>query len=95
MGKTISYSNNNQMKIANLKIGKKVVRSKGDYVVGRTGIVIAIDSKKNRAQVSWNGETKTWVSIEVIELISIPYTIIPGFYDKKRGKIVNPKYIVK
>ncbi len=79
------------MKSENVTIGLEVVRSKGDYVVGRVGNVIAIDSEKNRAQVSWG----SWVSFDVIEPTSIPYQIIEGYYDKKRGKSVNPKYMVK
>jgi hypothetical protein len=62
----------------NITIGTEVVRSKGDYVVGRRGIVIAIDTEKNRAQVSWHHETKTWVKIEAIEPTSIPYEILPA-----------------
>ena len=46
----------------NIEIGTEVVRSKGDYVVGRIGSVVAIDLDKNRAQVSWNCGIKTWVS---------------------------------
>lgn len=79
------------MKSENVTIGLEVVRSKGDYVVGRVGNVIAIDNEKNRAQVSWG----SWVSFDVIEPASIPYEIIEGFYDKKRGKHGNPKYVVK
>ena len=62
----------------NITIGSEVVRSKGDYVVGRIGIVIAIDAEKNRAQVEWNNNPKTWVKMEVIEPTSIPYEILPA-----------------
>ena len=31
----------------NATIGQQVVRSKGDYVVGRIGNVVAIDTEKN------------------------------------------------
>ena len=61
----------------NTTIGTEVVRSKGDYVVGRIGIVIAIDAEKNRAQVEWNNNPKTWVKMEAIEPTSIPYEILP------------------
>ena len=60
----------------NATIGQQVVRSKGDYVVGRIGNIIAIDTEKSRAQVDWNGETKTWVSFNSLEPTSIPYEII-------------------
>lgn len=83
------------MKIENVTIGLEVVRSKGDYVVGRIGKIVDIDAEKNRAQVKWNGETSTWVSFTAIELTSIPYEITESYYDKKRGKLVNPKYILK
>lgn len=59
------------------EIGQEVVRSKGDYVVGRVGKVIAIDSEKNRAQVEWYSDPKTWVSFSSLELTSTPYEIIP------------------
>ncbi len=65
--------------------GQRVVRSKGDYVVGRKGTVINIDSLKNRAQVEWDGEKRTWVSFDSLELESIPYEIIPSKpYDGKK-----------
>lgn len=48
-------------------IGEEVVRTKGDYVVGRKGIVVDTDPAKNRVQVDWYGNPKTWVSINVIE----------------------------
>ena len=78
----------------NVKIGTEVVRSKGDYVVGRIGNVVAIDLDKNRAQVYWNGSsnvTKTWVSFTAIELTSIPYEIIEP-YKKDKYTWTNPKY---
>lgn len=61
-----------------VEIGQQVVRSKGDYVVGRVGEVVAIDTEKQRAQVQWNGETKTWVSFGSLEPTSIPYEIVKG-----------------
>lgn len=69
------------------EIGQEVVRSKGDYVVGRVGVIIAIDTEKNRAQVSWG----SWVSFSVIELTSIPYEIVPA-YKKDKYTWTNPKY---
>lgn len=60
----------------NVKIEQEVVRSKGDYVVGRVGTVISIDSEKRRAQVKWKGQTTTWVSFDSIEPTSIPYEIV-------------------
>tara|TARA_R110000868_G_scaffold410222_1_gene697678 strand:+ start:86 stop:310 length:225 start_codon:yes stop_codon:yes gene_type:complete len=63
------------MKNTNLTIGLEVVRSKGDYVVGSIGTVIAIDTEKNRAQVNWKG-SKTWVTVEAIEPTSIPYKMV-------------------
>ena len=74
------------MENTNVIIGQRVVRTKGDYVVGRTGTVIAIDCERNRAQVEWEGNTKTWVSFNVIELASTPYEIV-----REKGK--NPKYM--
>ena len=79
---------------ANFQIGQEVVRSKGDYVVGRIGNVVDIDLDKNRAQIYWNGSsnvTKTWVSFKSIELTSIPYEIIAP-YKKDKYTWTNPKY---
>ena len=76
------------MKIQDATIGQEVVRAKGDYVVGRVGNIIAIDSEKNRAQVSWG----SWVSFTVIEPTSIPYEIIPS-HKKDKYTWTNPKYI--
>ena len=78
------------MTTANFQIGQEVVRSKGDYVVGRIGNVVAIDLDKNRAQVYWNGIT-TWVSFTSIALTSIPYEIIAP-YKKDKYTWTNPKY---
>jgi len=79
-----------------INIGQEVVRTKGDYVVGRTGIVEALDLEKNRAQVDWNQSTKSWVAFASLELTSIAYEIIPfkewkdykGYY-----KWSQPKYV--
>jgi len=79
------------MNTAKFQIGQEVVRSKGDYVVGRVGIVISIDTEKNRAQVEWNEDPMSWVSFESLELTSIPYEIIPP-RQKDRFNWTNPKY---
>ena len=79
--------------MTNLKfqIGQEVVRSKGDYVVGRVGKVIALDTEKNRAQVEWNNDPKSWVSFTALELTAIPYEIIAP-YQKDKYTWTNPKY---
>ena len=59
-------------------IGQEVVRATGDYVVGRIGTIIALDTDKNRAQVQWNGENATWVSLSAIEPTAIPYKFVKG-----------------
>lgn len=82
------------MTTTNFQIGQEVVRSKGDYVVGRIGTIEAIDTTKNRAQVQWKGDTKTWVSFTALELTSIPYEIIPSF-QKDKYTWTNPKYVRK
>lgn len=77
-----------------IKVGEEVVRSKGDYVVGRIGLVVALDIEKSRAQVDWVGETKTWVSFDALEPTSVPYRIIPFQEIKVRNKVKRtwPKY---
>lgn len=57
-------------------IGDQVIRSKGDYVVGRVGKIIEIDSLNGRARVEWEGNPRTWVKFDVIELASIPCEIL-------------------
>lgn len=79
------------MNIQNAAIGLEVVRSKGDYVVGRIGNIMAIDAEKNRAQVKWNNDPKSWVSFTSLELTSTPYEIIAA-YQKDKYTWVNPKY---
>lgn len=56
------------------QIGDEVVRSKGDYVVGRVGKIIELDMEKKRAKVSWG----TWVLWTALEPTSIPYEIVQG-----------------
>lgn len=75
------------------EIGNEVVRTKGDYVVGRTGVIIEINNETKRARVDWHGETKTWVSFKSLALKSIPYTIIPSSYDRLGRRKSNPKYM--
>ena len=77
---------------SDFQIGQEVVRTIGDYVVGRIGNVIAIDSEKNRAQVKWVGETTTWVSFKALAPTTIPYEITPAYYDKIKGRHIYPKY---
>ena len=76
-----------------LKIGDEVVRTKGDYVVGRIGIVIDVNLKDKRAKIDWYGETKTWVSFGSLALKSIPYKIIPASYDKQGRRKRYQKYV--
>ena len=64
------------MRAQDVKIGLEVVRSKGDYVVGYTGVIIEIDEVRGRARVDWKETVKTWVSFSVIEPTSIPYEIV-------------------
>ena len=63
------------MKITEATIGLEVVRSKGDYVVGRIGNIIEIDLEKMRVNVNWKFANKSWVSINSVEPTSIPYQI--------------------
>lgn len=63
------------MKIEEAKLDLIVVRSKGDYVVGRTGRIVDIDEDNRRVRVAWEGFNKTWVKVECVELHSIPYRI--------------------
>lgn len=80
------------MDLSNIKTGLRVVRSKGDYVVGREGVVVALDAEKNRAQVEWDSAPKTWVSLTALEDASIPYTISEWSMDKRTGRQSYPKY---
>ena len=79
------------MTTSKFEIGQEVVRSKGDYVVGRVGTVIAIDSEKQRAQIAWVNDPKSWVAFNALELTSIPYEIIKP-YQKDKWTWTNPKY---
>jgi len=79
------------MKATDATIGTQIVRSKGDYVVGRVGTIIEIDTFKNRAQVAWDEAPKSWVSFNALEPTSIPYAIIPPAR-KDKYTWTNPKY---
>lgn len=64
-----------------LLIGRNVERIASDYTGGRRGIVVAVDTNKNRAQVNWqfeksgslvNGREKgltTWVTVKALILL--------------------------
>lgn len=79
--------------ISEFKLDLEVVRTKGDYVVGRIGPIIEIDHEKNRAKIDWKGERKTWVSFSSLAPTSIPYIIIPPTYDIKGVRSAYPQYI--
>ena len=79
------------MSTLKFEIGQRVVRSKGDYVVGRTGVITAIDADKLRANVAWDNDPKSWVKFESLELESIPYVIMGSRLISKH-KWSNPKY---
>lgn len=79
------------MNITEVSIGLEVVRSKGDYVVGRIGNIIEIDSEKLRVNVDWHFANKSWVSINSVEPTSKPYEIIPSRMKDKYTQ-VWPKY---
>ena len=78
--------------MAKFTVGDEVVRSKGDYVVGRIGEVIAISEIQRRAKVKWKGSGTTSVSFDSLELTSIPYEIIPAKYDGIGYRTTWPKY---
>ena len=78
------------------ELGQEVVRSKGDYVVGRIGKIVEIDNDKKRARVDWVGETKTWVSFSVVAKTSIPYRIdVIEKYSKRAGRTTRTKVYVQ
>ena len=90
-----SHNDKNTMNTMNydFQIGDNVVRSKGDYVVGRTGDILELDLEKNRARVFWTNEgLRTWVSFNAIAPTTIPYRIEPS-RQIKPGKWVYPKYV--
>ena len=77
------------MNISEAKIGLEVVRSKGDKT-GTKGIILKIEGEK--AKVDWEFLLSTSVKISDFEPTSIAYEITPMKYDKKTGRITNPKY---
>lgn len=81
------------MKITDAKIGTRVVRAKGDYVVGRVGVIVEIDETKNRARVDWDTAAMSQVNFNALEPEAIPYRIEPGF-DRRdmRGNWVGYTY---
>jgi hypothetical protein len=81
------------MQTTNFEIGQQVVRTEGDYVVGRTGTVIELDLVKGRARVEWEGAPRTWVSFKVIELTSVPYKIDMVDYIPRGDKRVFTKKV--
>lgn len=81
------------MNLNDAKLTMEVVRSKGDYVVGRIGNIIDLDNEKGRVRVDWRGLNKTWVKIDCIEPANIPYEIIPAKYNAFNKRIAWPKYI--
>lgn len=81
------------MSVNKIELGHEVVRSKGDYVVGRKGTILALDMTARRARVDWYGETKTWVSFDSIESTSIPYKIEPTKFNEEGRRISWPQYI--
>lgn len=81
------------MDVSKIKSGLRVVRSKGDYVVGREGKVVALDLEKNRAQVEWDSAPKTWVAFAYLEDASTPYRLTEFSVCKKTGRQSYPKYV--
>lgn len=84
------------MNFQDTQIGQSVVRSKGDYVVGRTGEIIDRDEDKQRVRVAWKGYNKTWVAVASIELTMFPYEIIPAKFHNTTGRGISwPQYVRK
>ena len=84
------------MTIQETKIGKEVVRTKGEEMVGCIGTIVSIDYDKNRVKVNW-GHNTTSLNINSVELTSKPYRIEPAYnyQNQKSGlyTIVFAKYI--
>jgi hypothetical protein len=80
-----------------VSIGQEVVRTKGDYVVGRTGTVVAFDDSGNRARVNWSDSPTTWVALASLEPTSTPYMIKRKYTSTQdrwgHTKFITPKYI--
>jgi len=75
--------------MANLTVakGQKVVRVKGDYVVGSVGEIIDV-LEDNKVQVKWQFGPKTKVNVDCIEDFR-PFTI-----NIVRGRTKNKKVVV-
>jgi hypothetical protein len=78
------------MEALKLQIGLIVVRSKGDYVVGRLGAIVEI--VEGRARVEWEGAPKSMVKADVIEDAATPYGFTEFKYDRRTGRKTYPKY---
>lgn len=83
------------MNFQDAQIGQEVVRSKGDYVVGRIGEIIEKNEEKQRVRVAWQGENRTWVAVTSVEPTFIPYEIIPTKYNDDGKRISWPQYVRK
>lgn len=79
------------MNIQNAKTGLEVVRTNGGYTVGQISIIDEIDFEKGRVHTTQG----YWLKIEGLEPTSVPYEIQDAKFDKKTGKVTNPKYIRK
>ena len=79
------------MNIQDAKIGLEVVRTNGGYTVGQVSLIDQIDEKTNRVHTTQG----YWVKINGFEPTSIPYEITEAKYDKKTGRVTNPKYLRK
>ena len=78
------------------RVGLKVVRSKGDYVVGRVGVIVELSDDMSRVRVSWENYNTTWVKLEVIEDAAIPYEIVTYTTRKQGlGEWQMPRYEVR
>ena len=78
---------------ADFKAGFRVVRSKGDYVVGRVGTVIAVDLEKSRALIKWDAAPKSWVTFTALEDASKPFKLTEFSICKRTGRRSYPKYV--
>lgn len=67
------------------QLGNRVIRSKGDCVVGRIGEIINMQFNGTcyRCQVKWDKAPKSWVVETSLELEAIPYKIIPMTFHEK------------
>lgn len=79
------------MNIQDVKIGLEVVRTNGGYTVGQVSEIDGIDFENQRVHTSQG----YWVKVVGFEPTSIPYEISEAKFDKKTGKVTNPKYLRK